>query len=222
MYGLLGCQGSTSEPNPEAGHCAMELMAVTGVEDHEKLAWEVQALFQLPKRASKLHKMENYHQVPPALLCLLWKNFLPPPNSIFACHDIQEMQQEKMVAYAWALQYWVEKVDLPTGGRPCLLAEGVKELWEEMRCYLSFLDEEVFKGMVPPEEMSTILPVEADPQSARTTSAGTPEEEATMGMDREPAVEKRPLSSLVGRRCYIHPGLWWLLSRSPIHQDVQD
>ena len=69
-----------------------ELMALPEVEDHEKLAWEVQALFQLPIRASKLHKMENYHQAPPAPLCLLWKNFLSPPNSIFACWDIQEMQ----------------------------------------------------------------------------------------------------------------------------------
>ena len=46
-------------------------MAVPGVEDHEKLAWEVQASFQLPKRVSEVHKVENYHQAPPALLCLL-------------------------------------------------------------------------------------------------------------------------------------------------------
>ena len=34
-------------------------MAVPEVEDHEKLAQEVWALFQLPKRASKLHKLEE-------------------------------------------------------------------------------------------------------------------------------------------------------------------
>ena len=62
-----------------------ELMAVPQVEDCEKLAQEVWASFWLLKRASKLHKMENYHQAPPAPLCLLRKNFLPPPNSIFAC-----------------------------------------------------------------------------------------------------------------------------------------
>ena len=62
-----------------------ELMAV---EDHKKLAWEIWALFQLPKRASGLHKMGNYHQAPPAPPCLLRRNFLPPPNSIFACQDI--------------------------------------------------------------------------------------------------------------------------------------
>ena len=69
-----------------------ELMAVPEVEDCEKLAWEVLASFWLPIRASELHKMENYHQAPSAPLCLLRKNFLPPPDSIFACWDIQEMQ----------------------------------------------------------------------------------------------------------------------------------
>ena len=62
-----------------------ELIAVPEVEDHEKLTQEVQASFWLPKRASKLHKVENYHQAPPAPL---QKNFLPLPNSIFACWDI--------------------------------------------------------------------------------------------------------------------------------------
>ena len=67
-------------------------MAVSEVEDYEKLAQEVQTLFRHLKRASELHQMKNYHQAPPALLCLLQKSFLPPPNSIFACWDIQEIQ----------------------------------------------------------------------------------------------------------------------------------
>ena len=69
-----------------------ELVAVPEVEDCEMLAQEVWASFWLLIRASELHKMENYDQAPPAPLCLLWKNFLPPPDSIFACQDIQEMQ----------------------------------------------------------------------------------------------------------------------------------
>ena len=69
-----------------------ELMAVPEIEDCEKLAREVWASFWLPIRASKLHKAENYHQAPPAPWCLLWKSFLSPPNSIFVCQDIREMQ----------------------------------------------------------------------------------------------------------------------------------
>ena len=71
------------------------------------------------------------------------------------------------------------------------MAESVKELQEEMRCYLSFLDEEVFKGVVPPKETSTIPTEEADPQSAGATPASNSEEEATMGVTREPAMERR-------------------------------
>ena len=46
-----------------------------------------------------------------------------PADSIFASWDIREVPREKVVAYARALQYWVEQNDLPTGGEPCLLAE---------------------------------------------------------------------------------------------------
>ena len=92
--------------------------------------------------------------------------------------------------YAQALQYWAEKTDPPAGGRPCLLVESVKELQEEMRCYLSFLDEEMLKGMIPLEETSAIPTQEANPQST-TTPASTPEEEATMEAAREPAAERR-------------------------------
>ena len=73
-----------------------------------------------------------------------------------------------------------------------------------MRCYLSFSEEEVFKGMVPPEETSTILTDETDPQSTRTTPAGTPEEEATMGVTREPAEERRS-PKFPGWEKVLHP-----------------
>ena len=186
-----------------------ELMMVPGVEDHERHAQEMWASFWLPKRASELHQMENYHQAPPVLPCLLQKNLLPLPNSIFACHDIQEVQCEKTVAYAQALQFWAGKADLPTGGKPCLLVGSVKELWEEMRCYLSFTDEDVFKGMDLPEETSAIPTKKDHPKSARTTPAGTHEEEATMGMAWEPATEKRPLNKFPGWEKVLHPS--WLM-----------
>ena len=86
-----------------------------------------------------------------------------------------------------------------------------------MRYYLSFSDEEVFKGMAIPEETSAKPTEEADPQSASTTPVSTPEEEATMGTAKESIVEKRPQpNSLVGKRCYIPSNPWWLPGRSPI------
>ena len=41
--------------------------------------------------------------------CAFVRSFLPLPDSKFACWDIRELQQEKTVAYAQALQFWVEK-----------------------------------------------------------------------------------------------------------------
>ena len=57
-----------------------------------------------------------------------------------------------MVAYARALQYWAEQNNLPARGEPCLLARSILELREEVRWYLSFTDEEVFKGVPLPKE----------------------------------------------------------------------
>ena len=184
-----------------------ELVAVPEIEDQEKLAHEVQASFWHPKWASEVHQMDNYHQAPSALPCLLSKSFMPPPDSIYTCWDIWEMQREKTVAYTWALQYWVEKADLPAGGGPCMLAESVKELWEEMRYCLSFSNKEVFKGIVPLEETSAIPTEEANPQSAGTTPASTPKKEATMGMAKEPATEGRPPNKFLAWEKVLHPTL---------------
>ena len=110
--------------------------------------------------------MENDHQALLAPPCLCQKNFLPLPDSIFVCQDIQEIQHEKMVANAQVLQFWVEKTDLPTGGKPCLLAGSVVELQEEMKCYVSFSDGDVFKGVAPLEEFPIGPSQEATPESA--------------------------------------------------------
>ena len=126
-----------------------------------------------------------------------------------------------MVAYAWALQYWVEKTDLPTGGKPHLLAESVKELWEEMRCYLSFSDEEVFEGMTPPEEMSTSPNKKAEPQSTAITPAVAPEVQAITKAAGELAAERKS-PKFPGWEKVLHPSnLWWLQGRYPVCQEVQ-
>ena len=38
-----------------------ELTVVPRIDNHEKLAWEVQASFKLPWQISKWHSVENYH-----------------------------------------------------------------------------------------------------------------------------------------------------------------
>ena len=130
----------------------MELSAVPGKEDARKLAREVRASFRLPWQLQELGSREATLQAPPALPCLCRKRFMPPANLIFACRDIREIPREKVVAYARALQHWVEQNNLPAGGEPCLLVRSVLELREEVKWYLSFTDEEVFWGVALPKE----------------------------------------------------------------------
>ena len=54
---------------------------------------------------------------------------MPLAKSIYACRDIREIPQERVVTYARALQHWAEEINLPAGGGPCLLGrkcEGVE------------------------------------------------------------------------------------------------
>ena len=95
------------------------------------------------------------------------------------------------MAYTHALQYWVEKTDLPTGGKPLLLDESVKELQEEMRCYLSFSDKEVFKGVTPLEETSAKPVEKAKTPSIAATPASTAKVQAAMKASQEPPAERK-------------------------------
>ena len=76
---------------------------------------------------------------------------MPPGQSTFASQDIREIPQEKTVAYAQVLQYYVERSNPPRRSQPCLLAESVLEHREEVGFYLSFQDEEVFQGLDLPQ-----------------------------------------------------------------------
>ena len=120
-----------------------------------------------------------------------------------------------MIVYTCALKYWAEKSDLPTGGQPCQLVKSVKELWEKMSCYLSFLDKEVFKGITPPEGMPTNLVEEAKAHSLMAIPATTSKEQAAKGPLRKQPRRGSAQNSLDGKKCYTHPSMWWLLG-SPL------
>ena len=89
------------------------------------------------------------------------------------------------MAYAQALQFWVEKANLPTQGQPCLSAGSIVELREEMKYYVSFSDEDVFSGMALLEEPPVTQSKEATPESAQTTQADSPVKEAIMKATEE-------------------------------------
>ena len=118
----------------------------------ERLAKEVRASFQFPQHRHKLDSKEAPYHAPPAPPCLHQWRFMPQVQSIYAIWDIREITREKAVAYARALQYYAERSDLQQRGQPCLLAESVVELIEEIGFYLAFQDEEVFRGLDLPKE----------------------------------------------------------------------
>ena len=72
------------------------------------------------------------------------------------------------------------------------------ELQEEMECYLSFSNKDVFKGITPPGEISVIPPEEVTPQSIQPMPAGAPMREAAVDMTVEPTEEKRPPNKFPG------------------------
>ena len=74
-----------------------------------------------------------------------------------------------------------------------------------MRCYLSFSNKDVFKGMALLEEKTIPPTEEAAPQSIRPPPASTPEEEATMEVAMEHTMEKRPLNKFPGWEKVLHP-----------------
>ena len=60
-----------------------------------------------------------------------------------------------------------------------------------MRCYLSFSDEEVFKGVALPEETSAGPAEKAKPYNMAIMPASAPEVQAITKAAREPAVERK-------------------------------
>ena len=96
---------------------------------------------------SKIHNVENYYLAPLAPKCLHWKDFLLLLDPMFPCQDIQEEQLEKTIAYTQALQYWVEKSNLPKLGQPCPLARCILKFREMMEQYISFYDDTVLDGV---------------------------------------------------------------------------
>ena len=109
-----------------------------------------------------------------------------------------------MVAYAKALQFWAEKANLPTEGQPYLLVGSIVELGEEMKCYVSFTDENVFSGIALPEESPITQTKEATPKGAQSAQANSPVKEATMDVTMEPTKEKKPPNWFPGWEKVLH------------------
>ena len=123
----------------------------------------------------ELDPKEAPFQAPPAPPSLHQQRFMPPVVSAFACRDIWEIPREKTVAYARALQFITEENNPPKRDQPCLLVESIVELRREVGFYLSFTDEEVFRGVELPQEERSSLSIPTAPTSDAPGNIDTPE-----------------------------------------------
>ena len=151
--------------------------------------------FELPKRMSEIHDVEDYYLAPPAPKCLCQKDFLSLPDPKFPCQDIREEQLEKTVAYVQAVQYWVEKSNSPRLGQPCLLAESVLELREMMKPYISFFYDTVLDSVAPLEGFLKDWAETTVPGIAQPAPTDTPIKEATVE-------EAAPIGGLLRNQLY--------------------
>ena len=96
-----------------------------GIDDFQELTQKIRASFEIPRVRSEALDIDNDYSAPPAPKCICQKDLLPPPNLMFPSQDFREGQSHKTLAYAQALQYWVEKVSPPIPDQPHLLARCV-------------------------------------------------------------------------------------------------
>ena len=120
-----------------------ELTTIPGVEDPRKLAWKIHASFSIPAVRSKVFLGQGY-TVPPAPRCLTWSVFLPDKLSY---QDVQQQPFLLTVAYAQGLQYWVERLNLPTDLDFYPLVRSVLELKERVKEHVVFSKQDIIQDL---------------------------------------------------------------------------
>ena len=104
----------------------LELRAIPGVKDLQRLACKIWASFSIPNVRMRAFPEQEY-TVPSAPKCLDRNAFLPDELSH---QDIWQKPVLLMIAYARGMQYWAEELILPESPDFCPLVGGVVELRE--------------------------------------------------------------------------------------------
>ena len=174
-------------------HWWEELTTIPDVEDIWRLAQKIWASFEVP--SVRMGALEGQpFTMPPVLKCILRCKFLPDG---FPCQEVRMKPHQMNLAYAGALQYWVEKVNLPVSGDPHPLARCVKELrwqvWRHMTCNEQdildgsrdiLLEDE--GGKTPPVDSSAAMVIEdAQLSLVQTPLAENPTRPADEGEGKE-------------------------------------
>ena len=87
------------------------------------------------------------------------------------------------LAYARALQYWVEKVNLPVSGEPCPLAMCVRELRQQVGGHITCNKQDILDGL------RDVLPEDKEVETPSVDSST-----ATDVEDAQPSLVQTPLA----------------------------
>ena len=117
-----------------------------------------------------------------------------------------------------ALQFWVEKSNLPILGQPCLLSGSILKLRKVMEPYVSFFADAILDSVAPPgfleDQPKTTIPLGAQSASTDPPIEEAPGEEAAPV--EEPSTPQTPCeeptmkgkaspTQFLGRREVLHP-----------------
>ena len=92
---------------------------------------------------------KNDYMAPPALHCVGCDNYLSLTDMRFSTQDYQLKQPKRTLVYAKAVQHWAKVARPPQLGKPCQLAECVKQLRRCMRLFTMFTEEQVLSKDPP-------------------------------------------------------------------------
>ena len=116
----------------------MELTAIPGVEDPQKLTQKIWASFSILEVRGKVFWGQDY------TTCLTWNMFLL--DELFY-QDVWQQPFLLTVAYAQGLQYWAEKLNLPGDPDFFPLARSVIELRERVKEHVMFTKWDIIHGL---------------------------------------------------------------------------
>ena len=150
-------------------HWWAELTAIPEVEDPRKLAQKIHASFLIPAVRCEALQSQDY-TMPPAPKCLTRGRCLPNDPSY---QDVWLQPLLLTMAYAQVLQYWVEKVTLPTLYDYHTLVMSIMELKQCVDGHVTFSKHDVFQnlGSTTLEAKSWVTGIpQGDPTTLPTTT----------------------------------------------------
>ena len=150
-------------------HWWADLTTIPNVENPKRLAQKIHAFFLiLAVRCAALPGQE--FTMPHASKCLTMGRFLPDDPSY---QDVWQQPLLLTVAYAWALQYWVEKTRPPALLDYCPLVMSVVELMQYVRGHVTLNRQDIFWNLgritLGTVSWDTVIP-QGDPATPPTTT----------------------------------------------------